>query len=360
MAMIVCRNCGKPVSDKDKKCIYCNEILIPNDSKTFENRNEESVDEAEKSKNSECKSEIKAEAEKENTEKDESTENSEGAETEENAEDVENSEEEKGLENSEGAETEESSENGENSETLETPNNEKDEETAGNTGEGESTEIAEIPNNEENSENPENAEDGESTENDEKGKGRKLSKKIKIIIGVAAAISAAFIIIFISVGQYHRGKSKEYYETLKSATTLMYFGASDAEKCGKLIRDVWYNSIYKESDERTDKYTKYRGYFLPSFNTALRNLYNDSGFISKVESIKTNQNAVNSLMKKLKNPPEEYEDAHEAIIKLHDAYVSLTNCAISPSGSLIKYSSTLNDADNDTYNAYKVMDMYIE
>ncbi|GAB6159633.1 hypothetical protein [Howardella ureilytica] len=336
MAMIVCRNCGKPVSDKDKKCIYCNEILIPNDSKTFENRNEESVDESEKSKNSECKFEIKAEAKKENTEKDESTENSEGAETEE------------------------SSENGENSETLETPNNEKGEETAGNTGEGESTEIAEIPNNEENSENPENAEDGESTENDEKGKGRKLSKKIKIIIGVAAAISAAFIIIFISVGQYHRGKSKEYYETLKSATTLMYFGASDAEKCGKLIRDVWYNSIYKESDERTDKYTKYRGYFLPSFNTALRNLYNDSGFISKVESIKTNQEAVNSLMKKLKNPPEEYEDAHEAIIKLHDAYVSLTNCAISPSGSLIKYSSTLNDADNDTYNAYKVMDMYIE
>ena len=41
----------------------------------------------------------------------------------------------------------------------------------------------------------------------------------------------------------------------------MYFGASDAENCGKLIRDVWYNSIYKESDERTDKYTKYRGYF---------------------------------------------------------------------------------------------------
>lgn len=340
MAMIVCRNCGKPVSDKDKKCIYCNEILIPNDSKTFENRNEESVDETEKSKNSEFKSEIKAEAEKENTEKentekentekDESTEKTEGAEKAESAEDVENSEEEKNLEKSEGEET------------------------------AENTEIAEIPDNEENSENSENAEDCESTENDEKGKERKLSKKIKIIIGVAAAISAAFIIIFISVGQYHRGKSKEYYETLKTATNLMYLGASDAENCGELIRDVWYNSIYRESDERTDKYTKYRGYFLPDFNTALGNLYNDSGFISKVESIKTNQKAVNSLMKKLKDPPEEYKDAHEAIIKLHDAYLSLTNCAISPSGNLIKYSSTFNDADTDTYNAYKSMDMYIE
>lgn len=330
MAMIVCKNCGKPVSDKDKKCIYCNEILIPNDSKTFENRNEESVDETEKSKNSEFKSEIKAEGEKENTEKDESMEKSEWAETEEN------------------------SESDENSETTENPYTEKGTETAENTG------IAEISDNEENSENSENAEDGESTENDEKGKGRKLSKKIKIIIGVAAAISAAFIIIFISVGQYHRGKSKEYYETLKTATNLMYLGASDAENCGELIRDVWYNSIYRESDERTDKYTKYRGYFLPDFNTALRNLYNDSGFISKVESIKTNQKAVNSLMKKLKDSPEEYKDAHEAIIKLHDAYLSLTNCAISPSGSLIKYSSALNDADNDTYNAYKVMDMYIE
>ena len=31
MAMIVCPNCGKEVSDKAKKCINCGEILIPDE-----------------------------------------------------------------------------------------------------------------------------------------------------------------------------------------------------------------------------------------------------------------------------------------------------------------------------------------
>ena len=65
-------------------------------------------------------------------------------------------------------------------------------------------------------------------------------------------------------------------------------------------------------------------------------------------------------MKKLKNPPDEYKDAYGAISDFYDAYISLTNCAIEPSGSLQTYSSTFNDADTSALNAYKAMELYLD
>lgn len=51
-------------------------------------------------------------------------------------------------------------------------------------------------------------------------------------------------------------------------------------------------------------------------------------------TIEDNQDTVNALMKKLKNPPDEYKDAYDAVSDLYDAHISLTNCATDPSGSL--------------------------
>jgi hypothetical protein len=65
-------------------------------------------------------------------------------------------------------------------------------------------------------------------------------------------------------------------------------------------------------------------------------------------------------MKKLKNPPDEYKDAYDAVSDLYDAYISFTNCATDPSGSLQTYSSTFNDADTNTLNAYKTMELYLD
>lgn len=89
-------------------------------------------------------------------------------------------------------------------------------------------------------------------------------------------------------------------------------------------------------------------------------MYADSSFSSKISSIEDNQDAVNALMKKLKNPPDEYKDAYDAITDLYNAYISLTNCATDPSGSLQTYSSTFNDADTNTLNAYKAMEPYLD
>ena len=176
--------------------------------------------------------------------------------------------------------------------------------------------------------------------------GVKVSKKSKklIMIGIIAVIAVA---ISAAVGvQVHKKnmaakaaaeaqkQSEEYGGNLSLAAYSMLSGASDAETCGNLIKQVWYNAIYKESDSKTDKYTKPDGYYVSDFNDALQNLFSDSSFSSQLADINDNKDTVNSLMKKLKNPPEDYKDAYDSLSKLYDAYISLTNLATDPTGSL--------------------------
>lgn len=65
-------------------------------------------------------------------------------------------------------------------------------------------------------------------------------------------------------------------------------------------------------------------------------------------------------MIELKKTPEEYKDAYEAISELYDAYISLTNLATDPSGSLQTFSTNFNEADSETLNCYNAMKLYLE
>ena len=198
--------------------------------------------------------------------------------------------------------------------------------------------------------------------------GVKVTKKIKIVIGILVALLIAGGVTAFGVTQYQKKKAaeeyaqriEEYSANLKLAAITMLTGASDAETSANLIKQVWYNAIYKEKNDKTDKYTRPDGYFVSDFNEALGNLFADSTFSSKISDIEDNQGAVNMLMKELKNPPDEYKEAYDAISDLYNAYISLTNCATDPSGSLQTYSSTFNDADTNMLNAYKAMKMYLD
>lgn len=202
--------------------------------------------------------------------------------------------------------------------------------------------------------------------------GVKITKKSKKIIVIATiAVLAAAIITAIGVQTHKKNvaakavaeaqkQSEEYGTNLNMAAYSMLSRASDAETCGNLIKQVWYNAIYKESDSTTNKYTKPDGYFVSDFNDALQNLFSDSSFSGQIADINSNKDTVNSLMKKLKNPPEEYKDAYESLSKLYDAYISLTNLVTDPTGSLQTYSQNFNDADNETLNCYNALKMYLE
>lgn len=202
--------------------------------------------------------------------------------------------------------------------------------------------------------------------------GVKITKKSKKIIMIAIiAVIGAAMIAAIGVQTHKKNvaakaaaeaqkQSEEYGTNLNLAVYSMLSGTSDAETCGNLIKKVWYNSIYKKSDSKTDKYTKPDGYFVSDFNDALQNLFSESSFSGQIADINSNKDTVNSLMKKLKNPPEEYKDVYEALAKLYDAYISLTNLATDPTGSLQTFSQNYNDSDNETLNSYNVLKMYLE
>lgn len=196
---------------------------------------------------------------------------------------------------------------------------------------------------------------------------KQKSKKIMIISVICVALVA---IVAIVVSQVQKNKaiaeaqriSAEYAENLDTVTYTMLSGASDAESAGNLIKSVWYNTIYKESDSSTNKYTRENngyGNYYDDFNDALRSLFSDSTFKQTIQSISDNQDNVNDLMKELTNPPEEYTDAYAALKEYYDAYLSLTNLAINPTGSLQTYSSSFSSADTDVSNCYQAMQIYV-
>ena len=198
--------------------------------------------------------------------------------------------------------------------------------------------------------------------------GVKVTKKLKTVIGIIVALMIIGSVTAVAITEYQKKKEakeyaqrvEEYSDNLELATFTMLSGAGDAESSANLIKQVWYNAIYEKQDDETDKYTKPDGYFVSDFNDALGNLYSDESFSRKISSIKDNQDTVGGLMKELKNPPDEYKEAYDALSVFYEAYISLTNCAIDPSGSLQTYSSSFNDADTNTLNAYKSMELYLD
>ncbi|MBQ4550349.1 MAG: zinc ribbon domain-containing protein [Oscillospiraceae bacterium] len=188
----------------------------------------------------------------------------------------------------------------------------------------------------------------------------------KYIIIASVAVLAIIIAFFVGnkmkeqkLAEEAAQRSANYASSLKTASYTMLLGAIDAEDAGNLIKSVWYNAIYEEYDSETNKYTRPNGYYV-DFNDALSNLFSDHDFSSKVSSIESNQELVAELMKDLKNPPEEYEDAYEAIKELYDAYTALTNLATNPTGSLQTFSQTFNEADTAVANCYDAMNLYID
>jgi len=189
----------------------------------------------------------------------------------------------------------------------------------------------------------------------------KNKKKLIIIIIVAVVAVIALLAGGSAVKKQNAVKaSAAYEENLQLATYSMLTGASEAETCGNLIKQVWYNAIYEEKDSETDEYTRPDGYFVSDFNDALQNLFSDSDFTGQIADIEDNQDTVAKLMKELQNPPEEWEAAYDDLQELYDAYLDLTNLVTSPSGSLQTYSSNFNDADSETANAYEKMSLYFE
>lgn len=183
-------------------------------------------------------------------------------------------------------------------------------------------------------------------------------RKIKKTVIIIAIISIVVCILGISINKNF--KEYVYHSNLSSAAYTMHDGAAEAKRAGNLIMSVWYNAIHKEKDEETDKFTMVNGVFVDDFNDALGALYSDADFRKKLSEIQDNQEQVIGFIKRLKNPPKEYEEAYGIMQDYYDNYFKLTNMVVHPKGSYNSFSEDFNTYDTKTVNAYDKMRIYID
>lgn len=188
---------------------------------------------------------------------------------------------------------------------------------------------------------------------------KKQKKKHKgIIISGVIIVLIAISVLGFSVSQIT--KEAEYYSNMESVSYKMLDGAAKAENAGNIIKNVWYNAIYEERDTETDKYTMKDGKFVDDFNDALSNLFADENFFNSISEIELNQLEVTDLMKKLKKPPKEYEEAYVVLKTYYDNYIKMTNLVIRSTGSLQTFSENFNTYDSDTVNSFEKMKLYLD
>ncbi len=192
-----------------------------------------------------------------------------------------------------------------------------------------------------------------------------FKKKIIIIASIAFAIIVLAVVLGTTIHQKSAEKAaaakakkveEEYMANYNLAVAEMFDGGLQAEKSCGLIHDVWSNCIFDESDVTTDKYTK----GTDDFNVALGNLFLDSSFQSDIDDINKSKETVDGLMKELKNPPDKYDDAYDALQELYTEYTKMVKLATDPSGNLNSYTSEFNEADNDFVTAYDKVKIYLE
>ena len=189
-------------------------------------------------------------------------------------------------------------------------------------------------------------------------------RKKKIVVGSIIGVIVLIAAISLIISQMRQATaaqlSADYSENISTVSAAILSSAIQTEEAGNLIHDVWYNCIFEENDPETNEYTRPNGYYLDDFNDALANLFSDETFSQQLSSIKNDQETVTDLMRKMSDPPEEFEDAYEALRELFDAYTEFTNLVINTSGNLQTFTSNFNDADSALLNCYNAMSLYID
>ena len=185
-------------------------------------------------------------------------------------------------------------------------------------------------------------------------------KKHKGMIITSIILSVVIIIGLLGSFIINTGKAEVYSYNLETVTYKMLDGAAKAETAGNLIKSVWYNAIYEERDNETDKYTMKNGKFVDDFNDALDMLFSDESFIASISEIESNQSEVLELMKALKSPPKEYEEAYSVLKDYYENYSKMIKIVINPTGSLNTFSEDFNTYDTETVELYEKMRLYLD
>lgn len=97
-----------------------------------------------------------------------------------------------------------------------------------------------------------------------------MTKKMKKIALITGSALVLILVMILGIGQIQKKKvadeaeraQKEYAANLNTITYTMLDACSTAEDCGNLIKSVWSNAIYEESDDRNRQIHRRPGWLL--------------------------------------------------------------------------------------------------
>ena len=212
---------------------------------------------------------------------------------------------------------------------------------------------------------------------------KEINKKLTktIIISVISLIviiaSIVTIILIVNKGNEQRRKreeekaemqrikdeekrEKEYRDDFYNLAYDILSGAAEVEKCGNLIRNVWYNTIWEEDDSETDMYTKNNGVFYDDFNDALGVLFASETYKEYVKNINKYKTDTGSAILKLSDHPTKYDDSYNDLKEFYDDFISFSNSCLNPIGSYNTYSSNFTSSDNQIISSYDKVKPYLD
>ncbi len=144
----------------------------------------------------------------------------------------------------------------------------------------------------------------------------------------------------------------EYKENLISASNRMSTCEFYAEYLIGDIYTAWHNAVFS----KYDKYNK--GNY--DFNAAIQAYYKDPSNAESIKNYKTiNIAELDSLIKKLQNPPEEYKEAYNAFINAYGTFSRVYELAIMATGTLKTYSEQSNELFNTFATQYGVLKAHL-
>jgi len=98
-------------------------------------------------------------------------------------------------------------------------------------------------------------------------------------------------------------------------------------------------------------------YFRGDFNEAILQLGRYYVQHGKVDDLNEGSDKIESKIKELNNPPEEYEKVYDEIIELYTMEEEYVQMAISPSGSLISFNESRNTLSTNIVSKVKEIDV---
>lgn len=186
----------------------------------------------------------------------------------------------------------------------------------------------------------------------------KNNKRTSILF--LAILIIVLILGGLGLGILKAAEKNEYYINMVTIVDKMSNGVPETETAGILIMRVWHNSIYRKQNSETDKFTMNNGKFVDEFNTALANLFADEEFRKSISEINKNKSEATALMKKLQNPPKEYEEAYSALNSCYSNYLKMINLVITANGSYNTFSNDFNTYDTALLDSFDKMQLYLQ